>query len=390
MRFTRIPINPVQMGGTPCIPRRIPTLRTIIVVFLMLICPSRGDAQSPPKDPIAEFKKFATLLASQPPFDCNADRLASPSVHSTEDLLFGSAAEAILQGLNRDGGNAAVTAENVLKNLVNVSDVANAGWPKDNRFKYRLLDLKPMVLVQFSIRSSDSFAAFGVPESIGRTKNTNWMRLSFDDLRSSPRPSASDKLQVYALHRGPSGRPRFLAKFDRVDCGSGWRIEYAAYEWNPSDAFTGSRLRSIIQRHGVEPGGEVTANQTLTMSYCWHSVVDTSARASLCSVDVYDVSGDEVRFVETRTNRPDLEAVARIIEHAQARDLRAVEAYSANRRIASAIVQQIPSSHLYFAGVSVKPIAPDREFVELEDGIRLRFELSRVDGLWKVTALTME
>jgi hypothetical protein len=105
---------------------------------------------------------------------------------------------------------------------------------------------------------------------------------------------------------------------------------------------------------------------------------------------VYDASGDELRFVETRTNRPDLETVAKIIEHAQARDVRAVEAYSANKQVASAVTQRIPSSHLFFAGVTVKPTAPDKEVVEMEDGITLRFELSRINGIWIVTVFTKE
>src|SRR5262245_42711016 len=152
--------------------------RIAILILLCLMYPSRGVAQTQ-QDAIAEFKRMATSLASEPPFDCNADRLASRDVHQTEDFLFAAAAEAIVQGRDGESGNSLVTAEEVLRNLVSISDVADASWPIDNRFRYRVLDLKPMLLVQFSIRSSGSFAAFGVPEKIGRSNNTNWMRLTY-------------------------------------------------------------------------------------------------------------------------------------------------------------------------------------------------------------------
>lgn len=183
-------------------------------------------------------------------------------------------------------------------------------------------------MVKFSIRSRATFSAFGVPQYVGHEKNTEWKRVGIDDVRFG-RHSATQTLELYALDRGPSGRPRFLVKIEQIDCGSGWGVEYSAYEWDPTESFsTGSNLHEVISRKGIalQKADRVqfrlnTFGKTIELPYCWYSVMDTSGVPDLCTIDRYDVSGDNVRFVNSTTNQPDLETVSRVIEYAQKKDL---------------------------------------------------------------------
>ena len=141
------------------------------------------------------------------------------------------------------------------------------------------------------------------------------------------------KVDVFPLQRSPSGKPRFLAKYENIACGSGWSVGYVAYDWDGM-----KELRMILHRDGVMPREDVdpaiwkftTSGATITLPYCWHSAVDSRAAAHLCSIDSYDVTADDVRFIGTRTNYPDLEVIAKVIKYAQERDDLDVRAYCAD------------------------------------------------------------
>jgi hypothetical protein len=167
----------------------------------------------------------------------------------------------------------------------------------------------------------------------------------------------------------------------------------------PNSLFT-ANLQTILHREGVMPRETVdpaiwkftTSGTTVTLPYCWHSAVDGSAAALLCSVDSYDMSRDEIRFLNTRTNYPDLETVAQAIKHAQARDPLAVRGYCATAEAATALVQFMPASYIFASeGLKTIPGTDNKETVALStNDFTLKFELMKMQGRWLVSHFTIE
>lgn len=207
----------------------------------------------------------------------------------------------------------------------------------------------------------------------------------------------SSYLDLYPLHRGPSGNARFLAKFVRGVCAGGFGVSYDARQWNPMG--TGN-LEQIIKQagswglddkvSGFERIGELlTGGSLITLPYCWFSPIDTWDNPSLCAVDTYDISGDSVRFRARAYNRPDLLPVAKAIEYAQQRDYPAVLAYCDSSEVARRLVRDIPPD--FFAGdIRVTHAGTGKEHVELGDEATYGFDVERRAGRWRVVAFSAE
>jgi hypothetical protein len=140
----------------------------------------------------------------------------------------------------------------------------------------------------------------------------------------------------------------------------------------------------------IHVGALRTDGVMISLPYCRYSAVDIYADVTLCNLDLYDVSGDNVRFIETRAENPDLDAVARLVEYARTRDLPAVRAYTTDDKTAALVLQRMPSSYHSFMDRKVTPAGPDKETVLLRNGARWRFELVKTKGRWLISDFVIE
>ena len=225
------------------------------------------------------------------------------------------------------------------------------------------------------------------------------MRVGSDRIGSESH-SCVETADLFPLLRSPSGKPRFLAKYEHIDCGSGHGIEYAAYDWDSTVPFYQENLRTALHRKGVMPREDVeptiwnfkTSGRTISLPYCWHSAVDSWAAAHLCSVDAYDLSGDDMRFLSTRTNFPDLETIAHAVLHAQAKDISSARGYCADLKTATSLVQLMPASYIFASGdLKTTPVADNKETVALSTSdSTLKFELVTMQGRWLIANFVVE
>jgi len=395
--------------------RFLPACRMICACCCLLAlahAPAYGQAGAPAHG-AEEFRRLATQIASEPPDDCgwaNETEL-STGVHKVEDNLFKNVEDAVLASMNGAPAAPSSAADAVLQELEKISSQVDAGWPQERRFHYQLLDLKTAMVLKLTIRSRATFSVFAIPALLaegGRKENAAWRQVGTDSFRWAEHVS-DERLAIFPLERGSSNEPRFLARFEHVSCGDGQTgIDYTAYQWDSS--WTGD-LETILHQTGVlsgegmfdevqSPGSQAThitvpaigkletSGKLISLPYCWFSAVDTYVQATLCSVDTYDLSGNTVRFVGRRTNRPDLETIARATKYAQARDLRALLPYTIDPRVAATLVQEMPP-HVFCSFLTLSHTGPDKEQVKMEDGRGLTFDIERVRERWVVTAFRL-
>jgi hypothetical protein len=346
--------------------------------------------------PIEDFARLTIRLVPEPDTDFNTS--PSKDVHTTENALIQDAENLVLQALNR--GQSVQGQSPVLSTLGKLKEISDKNlkqWPTDSRFRYKVLDLAPLVVIKFGIRDRETFRAYGIPSRVDRATNARWLRVGSDPVQPRSCVNSSD---IFPLQRGPSGKPRFLAKYEHIDCGSGHGVEYAAFEWDAKQTFYYENVQMVMHRERVWPREDVdpsiwnfkTNGAVITIPYCWHSAVDSWAAAHLCSVDSYDVSGDTLRFVGTKTNYPDLETVALVAKHGQARDEVAVRGYCADDKVAMALVQIMPASHIFAVeGLKTTPTGVGKENVALStNDFTLSFDLVKAQERWVVSRFTIE
>ncbi len=239
-------------------------------------------------------------------------------------------------------------AVEALKQLEQMSAEINAAWHEENRFHFQLINLPPALVVKMKVRTHETFFVLGIPQEDSRKPNRLWRRVGSDNVSDEHDvPQAS--LDLYPLHRGPSGNARFLAKLISSGCAGSIGVAYDAREWDP----TGSgSLDQIIKQAGSfglseEPEfpyiGELrTEGSQITLPYCWFSPIDTWDNPRLCAVDTYDLSSDNIQFRSRVYNRPDLLPIAKALEYAEQRDYRAVLGYCASSQVAHRLVREVP------------------------------------------------
>jgi hypothetical protein len=132
-----------------------------------------------------------------------------------------------------------------------------------------------------------------------------------------------------------------------------------------------------------------TEGPAITLPYCWFSPIDTWDNPSLCAVDTYDTSGDQVKFRSRAYNRPDLLPIAKAIEYAEQRDYPAVLAYCASGDVALKLVRNI-DPHFFAGDLKVTRIGDGKERVEMELESTTRFEVEKRDGRWLVVSFDAE
>jgi len=293
-------------------------------------------------------------------------------------------------------GSARDRAAEALGKLEQMSAEINAAWPEENRFHFQILDLPPALVVKIAARTHGRFFVFGIPEEDSGKPNRSWRRVGSDD-ESVKHDVPQSQLHLYPLHRGASGNARFLAKFDLSGCAGSTGVAYDAREWNPQGM---GDLEQIIKQAGAlgldgnVPGfaqiGELrTEGPLITLPYCWFSAIDTWDNPSLCAVDTYDLSGDNVRFHSRAYNRPDLLPVAKAIEYAEQRDYRAVLGYCASAQVARRMVRDFPP-YVFADDLRVTRTGKGKERVELGYDPSYRFDVEKRAGRWLVVAFRAE
>ena len=380
------------------------TLRSMAVTILASVlfslpgteqcfCAPMQQPDSPP-----DFQQLLQKLASFSPDPCDPPYGKDEISADLESRLFGQAADAVTQGLNANPASerSRDRAAEALKKMERISSAINAAWPEENRFHFQVIDVSPALVVKMTLRTHAKFFVFGIPKEDYGKPNRLWKRVGSDEgsLLDDPFPSPLD---IYVLHRGPSKNARFLAVSIRSGCAGSIGGAYDAREWNPEGE---GSLERIIEQTGAwglddkVPGFEQigklrTEDSLITLPYCWFSPIDTWDNPSLCAVDTYDLSGDNVRFRARSYNRPDLLPIAKAIEYAQKRDYLAVLGYCASGQVARRLVRDFPP-HVFSEEVKVTHTGSGRERVEVGSDPAYRFDVERRAGRWRVVAFSVQ
>jgi hypothetical protein len=388
--------------------RSIPLIALSSVLFA-LSSVSRSFCTPPPTDPSQEFKLLLQKIAAEPPDPCNPPNGLDVAAAEMESSLFGYAASIVTRELNADPTGTRPPqnrATEALKKLERLSAEINAAWPAENRFHFEVLDLSPALVVKMTIRTHNSFFVFGIPEESSGKPNRLWQGAGSDD-DFAGEGWFGNQLDLYPLHRGPSGNARFLALFTYPGCaGNGIGIAYEAREWDPKSGSGYSAtiikqagslgLAATPSAHGPTPKnpfapiGELkTEGPLITLPYCWFSAIDTWDNPSMCAADTYDLSGNNVRFRSRAYNRPDLVPIAKAIEYAQQRDFPAVLAYCASAGVARRLVRDIPPDP-HADDLRVIRTGEGKERVEFSLEPAYRFDVEKRAGRWLVVAFSAE
>lgn len=337
--------------------------RVALVVLAVLLLLVRGAKQvlceGPDISPAPDFRQLLQKLANADADPCQAPGDEKEDTGNTEFYLLQQAQDEITRELNAAETRSSSPAERAtvaLKKLERLSAEINAAWPDENRFHFEVLDVQLIVVVKITIRTHSSYIAFGIPAGNSKEPSQQWQEIGSEG-ESLGHEILPTSLNLYPLQRSPSGKTRFLASFGYVGCaGNTFGVQYDVREWDPKNS---SYLEQIVKQEGglgidSDPnGGGPTAKDPfapvgvlstkgakITLPYCWGSPLDTWDNLSLCAVDTYDLSGDEVRFVGRRYNRPDLVPVAKVLEYAKKHDYPELRAYCASDAVARKVMRE--------------------------------------------------
>jgi len=364
----------------------------------------QGHCSPPPENPADKISQLLRQLASAPPDTCERPEAAIPDPDQTELSLLEDASNLVLQQLNLGGATAATASEHATEALNKIkaqSGSLNAAWPEKSRFRYELLSIPPALVLKVGIGTHERYFAFGIPARDDAGKpNQQWQLIGEDDSELD-HPVSRNWIDVYPLHRGPSGNVRFLASIGFTGCAGSSGLLYDAEEWDPN-GFVG--FSQVIKQPGARGmdedfnGGRPSRDEPfapigkldpkgsiIALPYCWFSAIDTWDNPSMCALETYDLSGDTVKFKSRSYNRPDLLPVAKALEYAENHDFPAVRAYCGSDEVAHEIIRVAPP--FYFAGdLQVIREPPDRERVTM--GSSDEFDVEKDDGRWLVVKFT--
>jgi len=331
-------------------------------------------------------------MASMTPDDCSPPGPSGSTVDArqSEDLLFRTVEDLVIDRLNgaspAQTSDADARARSALLDVERLSSEINKSWPVEERFHFEVLALHPAILVRMSYRDQASLflsGSFYLDKNAAVDPGTKWREVSFADLGS--RVSGID---LFPLHRGPSGRPRFLARVWRSGCAGSIGEAYYGYEWT---ADAGQLSTLIIKIEGAEGlddaaskhvGKLSTSGKTIQLPYCFFSAIDTWDNPTLCAADSFDLSGDDPRFIGRTYNAPDWVVVNNAIQHAQARDYLALRGYCVSDAVARKLVREIPP-YLFADVAETLKASSTREKVVLEEGAAY-FNLVKRRGEWRL------
>ena len=361
------------------------TFAILLSLVVGALTSSAMAANAAPLNPQDLLRQMAPIT----PDDCSA---APPSastfdVHRSEDLLFRTVDDLVADRLNSptpaQASEAESRARSALLEVEHSSSEINKSWPSDDRFHFDVLSLHPAILVHMSYRDGAKLVLFGsyyLDKGASVDPGTKWREVEFVD--PSSRASGID---LFPLHRGPSGRARFLARVWSSGCAGSIGEAYYGYEWS---AETGQLAEQIIKIEGAEGLGDEskhvgklsTTGKTIQLPYCYFSAVDTWDNPTLCAADSFDLSGDVPRFIGRIYNSPDLVVLNNAIQHAQARDYVALRGYCASDAVARKLVREIPP-FLFADELKTFRTGPTREKIVFEEAT-VYFNLVKRRGEW--------
>jgi hypothetical protein len=109
----------------------------------------------------------------------------------------------------------------------------------------------------------------------------------------------------------------------------------------------------------------------------------------MCTVDTYDLSGDNAKFISRVHNRPDLLPVAKAIEYAEQRDYAALLGYCGSAQVADSMIRELPP-FLGGDAIHVTQIGSGKKRVQLEGRKAYRFDVEKRNGRWLIVAFKAE
>lgn len=350
-------------------------------------------------DSAADLRGNLQALVTFSPDPCDSPFGIDQDFSDVESAIFRAMTDEVTRALNANltaSKSAKDRAIESLEALRKMSAEVNASWPEENRFQFELLDLSPALVLKVTIRTRGRYFVFAVPaEDDSGKPNRAWRIVGSDDEDESGNNRFGRLLDVYPLHRGASGNPRFLAKFINGGCAGSIGVSYDAREWVPQGLGSFDQIIKQTGAFGLDdkvPGfpqiGQLqTKGPTITLPYCWFSAIDTWDNPSMCAVDTYDLSGDTVRFRIRTYNRPDLLPIAKALEYAEQRDYPAVLAYCATAQVARSLVREVPP-FIVAEDLKVTRIGTDAESVEFGSAPAYRFQVAKRGGRWVVTTFS--
>jgi hypothetical protein len=370
---------------------RLRQVQVFIAIALFIQPIAHGLVNAPePKPNIRQLLQNLTKSSADP---CDVgsanDRDWQPSL--VEMPLLEAAADLVTEALNTDTAPPVERAQKALENIASASAEINHSWPEGRRFQFKILDLKEILVVKMSIRSYERFFVFGAPSGDAGKQDRPWRRVGLTE-NESEFDVPWVYVQLYPLHRGPSGRARFLARSTMGGCAGSFGVSYDAREWNPDNGGSADQIIGLQGALGLDDevkgfpqiGKLRTDGPVIDLPFCWWSPIDTWDNPSMCAVDQYDLSGNDVRFVVRRVNRPDLLPIVRAAEHAEKRDLPAVRAYCTSEAVARHLLALAPT-RLFEVEIKVKQLATGRELV-YEEGGNYRFVVEKRSDRWLIAS----
>lgn len=370
-------------------------IRLVLSAFVILLCLAAEAAQSTAMAAEVTPPTAQDLLremAPASPDDCSLpDSTASAvDIHQVEDRLFSTVNARLADQLNGPTpartSDAESRARSVLLAVERSSSEINKPWPAEERFHFEVLAVHPAILVRMSYRGQVRIVMFGAYE-LGRNASpdpgTKWREISLAD----PSSSAS-RIDLFPLHRGPSGRVRFLERVWRSGCAGSIGEAYYGYEWSAKAGQISTQIIKIEGAKGLDDAASKhvgklgTTGQTIQLPYCFFSAVDTWDNPTLCAADSFDLSGDDPRFIGRVYNAPDLVAVNNAIQYAQARDNLALRGYCTSDAVARKLIREIPP-YLFADELETFKTGPAREKVVLSEG-HVYFNLIKRLGEWRL------
>ncbi|MGA3156588.1 MAG: hypothetical protein ABSE43_03355 [Steroidobacteraceae bacterium] len=374
-----------------------------LVILVLAFMPSAvlcaPDAQF---DFRADIQQLLQKLAQLSPNVCgipHGPEVALESGELDELRLRSDVGAFVSQQMNSNHGDPAATRDllvSALSELEKMSADINASWPEENRLHFQLFEFPPAIVLKSSFRAQERFLVLGIPARVNSPQQAGSRQEVGSDFLDLDNVSVSTSLDIYPLHRAAAGNARFLAKFIISGCAGPVGVQYDAEEWDPRSVGSLRQIIKVVGAFGLEkipsfpPIGELkTDGPHIALPYCWFSRIDTWDNPSLCAVDTYDLSADNVRFQARAYNRPDLVPVAKAIEYALRQDYPAVLGYCASGDIARRLVRNL-TPDIFSDDLRIKRLGTHRERIELDDLHGYRFEVEQRNGRWLVVAFSMD
>jgi len=378
----------------------------LMLLFALVGATARSQNPSSHENPDEKIGRLLDRLVSAPSDTCGGPWSADLDPGGIEQSILEESSNLFLQQLNQGAADlisASNRATGALDEIKAQSAKMNAAWPNESQFHYELLSIPPALVLKVGIGTHERYFDFGIPtkDDMGKP-NRQWQRVGEDNLELD-RPAPRVWIELFPLHRGPSGNPRFLASIGFTGCAGSSGLLYDAREWNPDDVVGFSQ---IIEQKGAKgmdedfkggrpsvkepfaPIGRLQAKgSTVELPYCWFSAVDTWDNPSMCALDRYDLSGDKVKFRSRSYNRPDLLPIVKAIEYATTHDFPAVRGYCASDDVARRIMEAVPP--FYFSGdLQVVRERSDRERVTMGSPDPDEFEIEKHESGWQIVKFT--